>query len=150
MGQQPDAQCHCGRPVATTIAPVVEVALDLVGLRMEGVPVRTCAAGHVVLADPDLAARVLAAVDDRVLVARRRRMRADDACGDCDAALLLPGRRTEVPVPFAAPSGVVTPTLLATFTRCPDCGRAQVDAATRRALPGLVAGCLDRLTNPMS
>lgn len=140
--EQPAATCHCGRPARRLVAPTVEMEVDAAGLRVDGVVVDRCATGHATVADDDLAERIVAAVDERLLVSRSRMLRSDDACGDCGGVLSLPGRATEVPVPFTAPSGVVTPTLAMTMVRCPDCGRDQVPASVRDVLPALAAAAV--------
>lgn len=137
--------CNCGAPARPGLAPPVELELDDASLRLEGVPVWSCPEGHVELADADLAARIVSAVEERLLVASSRRLRRTDACGDCGAPLDLPGRATEVPVPLATPHGVVTPTLLVTMVRCPACARDQLDRPSHRAVPALVAAALDHV-----
>lgn len=130
--------CHCGRPTRRAIAPTAEVTDADSTLRLDGVGVYVCDRGHATVADDEVAARVVAAIRDGLLQARRRRLRRHDACGDCGADLVLLGRRTDTPVPTTTPFGVVTPTLDATMLRCPDCGREQLPPDVVARLPALV------------
>ncbi|HKJ55190.1 MAG TPA: hypothetical protein VJ978_04320 [Nitriliruptoraceae bacterium] len=134
--------CRCGRARTVRVAPTVEMEVDAATLRLDGVAVASCEAGHVELVDDSVADRALAAIDDGLLVANRPRLRRGDRCGDCGATLTLPGRRSDTPVPFASPFGVVTPTVIATMVRCPECGREQLAPDARDALPTLVASCV--------
>ena len=55
------------------------------------------------------------------------------------------GRRTDTPVPFSTPFGVVTPTVVATMARCPECGREQLAPDAPAAIDLLVEACLDHV-----
>lgn len=138
--------CHCGRTVARTVAPTVEVEVDAAGLRLDGVGLYRCVAGHTMIADHNLAQRILTAIDDHLLTSKSRLLRRNDTCGDCEAALTLPGRRTEVPVPFPSPFGVVTPTMVTTMVRCPECGRDQLPRNVADLLPRLVSAAIDQIS----
>lgn len=137
--------CRCGLATDAAIAPTVEMEVDTAGLRLDGVAVWQCPKGHTTIADPDLAARITKAVGDGLLVARPRRLRREPACGDCGAALTMPGRRSDTPVPFSSPFGVVTPTIVATMVRCPECGREQLEPDAPAAIDLLVEACLDHV-----
>ncbi len=130
--------CACGQPRRAGLAPPVQLASDGVTARLEGVAVLVCDRGHREVVDRDLARRLLAAVDAQLLVARPRRLRRDDACGDCGAVLTMPGRTTETPV--VADGGPTVVTLVPTMemVRCPDCGREQLPTATGSTLHALV------------
>jgi len=142
----PPPTCRCGQPTEAAIAPTVEMEVDTAGLRLDGVGVWQCPKGHTTIADPDLAERITAAVADGLLVARPRRLRREAACGDCGATLTMPGRRSDTPVPFSSPFGVVTPTVVATMLRCPDCGREQLEPNAPAAVDMLVEACLDHVS----
>lgn len=133
-----DTTCPCGRPRRAALASPVELQADDVATRLEGVATWTCEAGHHEVADPDLATRLHAAVADQLLVARPRRLRHDDACGDCGAVLALPPRRTETPVIVDGGPSVVALVPNLAMLRCPDCGREQVAASTDQTLHALV------------
>jgi hypothetical protein len=137
--------CHCGQATLPAVAPTVEMEVDAAGLRLDGVAVWQCPRGHTTIADPDLAPRITTAIDDTLLVAHPRRLRRGAACGDCGAALTLLGRETDTPVPFSSPFGVVTPTVVATMVRCPDCGREQLEPDAPAAVTRLVDACLDHV-----
>lgn len=139
--------CSCGLPTHHAIHPTVEFEVTAACLRLDGVGVLRCEAGHTTVADPDLATHVQTAIDDRLLVARTRRLRRDSVCGNCGASLTMPGRRTDTPVPFATTFGVVTPTVVATMIRCPECGREQLDPDTRAAIAPLLAAALDQMSS---
>lgn len=120
--------------------------MDAAGLRLDGVGVYRCEVGHTTIADHDLEQRILTAIDDRLLTSKSRLLRRNDTCGDCAAPLTLPGRRTEVPVPFPSPFGVVTPTVVTTMVRCPECGRDQLPRGVADLLPRLVRAAIDQVS----
>lgn len=144
-----DATCACGRPVRHGVAPPVELALDVAGgvtARLEGVGVEVCPDGHARAVDDRLAERVHRALAGQVLLAQSRLLRREDACGDCGAALTMPGRRTQTPVVDDGGPTVVTLVPDATMVRCPDCGREQFSPAVAAALDDLVDALVAAVT----
>lgn len=130
--------CPCGRPRRRALAPAVEHGDERVLVRVEGIGVLVCAAGHAEVVDETLADHLVDRLAEQVLVAEHQRLRRRDVCGHCGAVLTMPPRITETPVVDDAGPTVVTLTPVAPMVRCPDCGREQYIAA--------VAGLLAELT----
>ncbi|WP_130649615.1 hypothetical protein [Egicoccus halophilus] len=115
--------------MAPAPAPGDECTVGTVAAVVEQRPRWRCRHGHD--AGPVLtAARVHDEVVALVAMARRRRLRGDDRCANCGAALTMPARRTVWPLTLTDPDGTVAVTLTLDLpaTRCPDCGRDQVPA----------------------
>lgn len=130
--------CHvCGTPAGLELVGEGAAAQGDVTVRLSPVPILRCGRGH---------AMVLTGVTDQVtdeiaiqlLAARQRRLRRGEVCGSCDAALILPPRRTETPVPVEVAGGVVTAVLESPMVRCPVCGREQMPAGVARVVGDVV------------
>lgn len=139
----------CGATVTLEPAPEQAVTAGALTLRVTGLRAAVCPQGHRHVVPVDAAARSADHVGAMLLSARttgvlRRRTR----CGECDAELVLPPRRTDTPVPADLDGHVVTVVVDAPMARCPACGleqlvpgvQASVGPALDEAVRGVEAG----------
>jgi hypothetical protein len=123
-GERPCAVCGEVGPVV--VGAGREVTVGTVSALLEAGWIVSCPAGH--HAPPDVGTEVAAEVLERLPRATRRRLARQDRCTSCDAALDMPVRRTERPVPIADVAGLPVHTVRfdVPSVRCLACATDQV------------------------
>jgi hypothetical protein len=137
----------CDRPAE--VAEVAESAMQSgdVVVRVAGLAVATCSAGHRHRLPQGAVDAALAAVAEQLQVTRTRGLLSRrDMCGDCGADLRLPAWHSERPVPFDVDGRVLTVHVRAPMVRCPECAREQLTAAPARVLPDILAAAVEAAT----
>lgn len=134
----------CGHPATVELVGEVAMADDDVTVRVQGLAVARCDDGHATVRPDRAAGRLSTEVGTRLLVAERRGLvRRQDHCGACGAALVLPSRVTDTPVPTDLDGQVVTPIVDAPMARCPDCGLEQLPPDVADRVDRLLRACVE-------
>jgi hypothetical protein len=118
----------CAAPLERRPRAVGEVVVGAVSAVVEGAPVLVCPEGHHrEELRSDLDSLLEQEVREAVLASRKPLLRRQLRCGDCDAELTVPGRRTQRSVSARVQGlGVVRVTFDLPMLRCPSCGLEQL------------------------
>lgn len=136
---------RCGERAEVVDCPEAAVQAGDTTVRVHGLALAHCPAGHTTTLPVDAAAHAVAKVDEMLLVsATRGLVRRREVCGACQGELVLPPRTSHRPVSLDVDGRVLTVIVESPMVRCPDCGREQLPVHVGTAIPDLLTAAVSR------